>query len=142
MLVCFLVAIVAIALVGYEYFVANSISGYTKVSVTFAQTCSVKFGDTSAYNLTFLPLLPDPDISWGSSPTQGTTIQVSEGNSTKYFDPNDGARYTFSGLQIVVGNANFKQVDSNRQVYLSLYVKSSITNSKPIISLTPYSGTN
>ena len=131
-----------IAIVGYEFFIVNSLSGYTKVSVTFAQTCSIKFANTAQYNITFLPLLPGPEFpsTVAQQVAQCTTIQVSADNSTRYFGATQGARYSFSGLQMVVGNASSKQVNSNREIYLTLYVKSTVSNSKPTISSTPYSG--
>ena len=127
------VAIVAAAIVGYEFFVVNSLSGYTKVSLTPAQTYSIKFGNTVPYNITFLlNAFPEPNV--GVSVAQDTTIQVPADNSIKYFDTIQGARYSFSGLQMVVGSASFTQ--------LILYVESTVSNSEPIISSRPYSGTH
>jgi hypothetical protein len=138
--VVLLVAVIAAAIVGYEFFIVNSLSGYTKVSLAPVETYSVKFGNTAPYNITFLLLLPNPNVSGGVSVAQDTTLQVIVDNAIKYFDTIQGARYSFSGLQMVVGSANFKQVNSNREVYLTLYVKSTVSNSEPIISSMPYSG--
>jgi hypothetical protein len=118
------VAIVVIAIVSYEFFIANSLSGYTQVSITPAQTCSIEFGGTAHYNIHFfLPLPPPLPIK---VVPQDLSFQVSTDNSSKYFDTIQGARYSFSGLQIVVGSVTFDK--------LILYVKSSNTTSKPIIS--------
>jgi len=117
-------AIVVAAIVGYEFFVANSFSGYTKVSVTpDPQPYSIEFGSTVQYNITFVLPLPSPS---GGVVPQDLTFQVSTDNSTKNFGTIQGARYSFSGLQIVVGSVTFEK--------LVLYVKSTVSNSKPIIS--------
>ena len=126
-------AIVVAAIVGYEFFIVNSLSGYTKVSLTPAQTYSIKFGNTAPYNITFLPnAFPEPGVR--ITVAQDTTIQVIADNSIKYFDTIQGAKYSFSGLQMVVGSASFTQ--------LILYVKSTVSNSEPMISSMPYSGTH
>ena len=130
--VVLLVAIVVIAIVGYEFFIVNSLSGYTKVSLTPSEIYSTKFINTVPYNITFLLILPGPNA--GVSVAQDTTIQVSADNSIKYFDTIQGARYSFSGLQTVVGSASFTR--------LILYVKSTVSKSEPIISSMPYSGTH
>ncbi len=55
MLVSLVAAIVVIATVSYEFFVANSLSGYTKITLTpwSYPPCSVKFGNTSYYIVFF-----------------------------------------------------------------------------------------
>ena len=56
MAVVFLLAVAVTALVGYEFFVANSLSGYTKITLTpysYPPT-SVKFDNTSYYIVFFL----------------------------------------------------------------------------------------
>ena len=109
--------VIIVAIFSYEFFVANSLSGYTKISVTspqfisinFDNTVSVKFGNT-VYYITFL----------------NPAFQVYNDNSSKGFGAIQGAKYSFSGLQIVVGTVNGDK--------LILYVKSTFSNSKPIIS--------
>jgi hypothetical protein len=113
-------AVIIVAIFGYEFFVANSLSGYTKVSITssqpysinFSNTASAKFGNT-VYYITFLH----------------SVFQVLFDNSSRGFGAIQGAKYSFSGLQIVVGSVNDNQ--------LILYVKSTISNSEPIISSMP-----
>ena len=110
--VVLVVAVIVIAIVGYEFFVANSLSGYTKVSITTPnQPYSIKFGAVQ-YNITFQYGLPTP--SGGAV----FGFQVSTDNSSKGFGATQAAKYSFSGLQIVVGSVN-----SN---HLILYVKSSV----------------
>jgi hypothetical protein len=125
MLVSFLVAIVVIAIVGYEYFVVNSLLGYTKISITPSQPYSIKFGNTVEYIYYTLPL-PGPFVI---SP-QDLTFQVSTDDSSGYFGTYfgtiQGARYSFSGLQIVVGNVTFDKI--------VLYVKPSGATSEAITS--------
>ncbi len=120
--VVLVVAIVVIAIVGYEFFIVNSLSGYTKVSLTYAQTYSIKFGST-VYYITY------NDVQNGfvsSMPVFQVTAQTLINNSSQSFGANQGERPSFSGLQMVVGNVN-----SNQMI---LYVKSTISSSKPIIS--------
>ena len=141
-LVSLVVAVVVVATVGYEFFVANSLSGYTKITLTpyTNPPCSVKFGNTSYYIIFFLigksvdgmPSMntpPDPFF-------QVTTEQTLIINSNESFRATQGARYSFEGLQIMVGNANVTLGDRtyHQNDQLILYVKSTISNSKPIIS--------
>ena len=132
------VAIVIIAIVSYEFFVANSLSDYTKITLTPLsntvehQPFSIKFGNT-AYYITFYYTQKNGFPSPSNTPSpvfQVTTEQTLIINSTESFDAVQGARYSFEGLQIVVGS-----VDSNQ---LILYVKSTISSSEPIISPSPY----
>jgi hypothetical protein len=110
--VVFVVAFVAITIVGYEFFAATSLSGYTKVSITTPnQPHSIKFSNTVQYNITFLLGLPTP--SGGGV----FGFRVSTDNSSKDFGATQGAKHIFSGLQIVVGNVSSDQ--------LVLYVKPS-----------------
>lgn len=57
MLVSLVVAIVVIATVSYEFFVANSLSSYTKITLTPLsadyQPCSIKFDNTTYYIVFF-----------------------------------------------------------------------------------------
>lgn len=123
--VVLVVAVVVASIVGYEFFVANSLSGYTKVSITPVQSYSIKFGNTIEYIYYTLPL-PGPNVI---SP-QDLTFQVSTDNSSgyfgTYFGTTQGARYSFSGLQIVVGNVTYDKI--------VLYVKPSSATSEPITS--------
>jgi hypothetical protein len=114
--VVLVVAIVIMAFIGNEFFTVNSLSGYTKITLTPLpsialdyQPCSIKFGN-DVYYITFLH----------------SDFQVLINNSSEGFGAIQGARYSFSGLQMIVGNINSNQ--------LILYVKSTISNSKPIIS--------
>jgi hypothetical protein len=120
--VVLLVAIVVIAFFGYEFFIVNSLSGYTKISLTPSQTYSIRFGSTAQYNISYNLPLPGPN---GIVP-QDLTIQVYVDGSFKNFQTIKGARYSYSGLQIVVGSVTFDKI--------VLYVKSSNTTSEPIIS--------
>ncbi len=124
--VVLLVAFVVIAFVGYEILVANSLSGYTKVSITqINQPYSIKFGAVQ-YNITL-------GYTFSLAPIVGSNFAfvVSEDNSSKGFAAIQGHRCSFSGLQIVVGTINSNQTYSQQ---LILYVKSAISNSEPIIS--------
>jgi hypothetical protein len=114
--VVLLVAVGTIAIFGYEFFVANSLSGYTKISITPSQPYSVKFGNTVQYNITFLlNPFPNPNVKDGGSISQNSWLQVSIDNISKVFEPIQGAKYSFQGLQIVVGSVKSSQ--------LILYVK-------------------
>ena len=119
-------AVVVIAFVGYEFFVANSLSGYTKVTITHInKPYSIKFG-TVPYNITL-------DYTFSLAPIAGTNFAfvVATDNSSKGFAAIQGHRYSFSGLQIMVGSINSNQSYSQQ---LILYVQSTVSNSKPIIS--------
>ncbi len=135
-LVSLVVAIVVIATVSYEFFVANSLSGYTKITLSpwCYPPCTVKFGNTSYYIVFFYigkSMEEYPSINTPPNPFfQVTTEQTLIINSNESFGAIQGARYSFEGLQIVVGSVN---VNSNQ---LILYVKSTISSSEPIISLT------
>jgi len=107
--------------------VADSLSGYTKVSLTYAQTYSIKFGST-VYYITY------NDVQNGfvaTMPIFQVTGQTLINNSSQSFEARQGLRCSFSGLQMVVDNAN-----SNQMI---LCVKSTVSNSKPIISPIPTS---
>jgi hypothetical protein len=124
--VVLVVAVVVIATVGYEFFVANSLSGYTKVSITtLNQPYSIKFGAVQ-YNITL-------GYTFFLGPIVGSNFAfvVSIDNSSKGFAAIQGHRYSFSGLQIVVGSINSNQSYSQQ---LILYLKSTVSNSEPIIS--------
>ena len=131
--VVLLVTVVVIAVVGYEFFVADSLSGYTKVSLTIAQTYSIKFGNT-VYYITYDDVLNGIPATM---PVFQVTAQTLINNSTQSFGANQGGRPSFAGLQMVVDSVN-----SNRMI---LYVKSTVSNSEPIISSvyspTPYPST-
>ena len=116
-----LVAIVVIAIAGYEFFVANSLSGYTEMTLIANQPNSIKFGNN---NYGFLYSSPNGYNIYVFSVT--TTANLSE-----FFNATKGAKYYFSGLQILVGNVNSKQ--------LILYVKPSSVNSEPTTSPMPAS---
>jgi hypothetical protein len=138
--VVFIVAVVVAAFFGYEFFVANSLSGYTKITLTpwCYPPCSVKFGNTSYYIVFFLigktvdgaPAINTPPNPFFQVTTEETLII----NSNESFGAIQGAKYSFGGLRIVVGSV---KVNSNPNVnsnQLILYVKSTISNSEPIIS--------
>ncbi len=116
------VAVIVAAILSYEFFVADSLSGYTKVSLTYAQTYSIKFGST-VYYITYNDV---QDGMTATMPIFQVTAQTLINNSSQSFGANQGDRPSFSGLQMVVGNVN-----SNQMI---LYVKSTSSNSKPIIS--------
>ena len=125
--VVLVMAVAVGAIFGYEFFVADSLSGYTKVSLTYAQTYSIKFGNT-AYYITY------NDVQNGmiaTMPIFQVTAQTLINNSSQSFEARQGLRCSFSGLQMVVDNAN-----SNQMI---LCVKSTVSNSKPIISPIPTS---
>ncbi len=105
------VSIVVIALFGYEFFAANSLSGYTKVPITPSQPYSIKFDNISSL-VTFQNLLPSP------SGGQNISFQVLVNNSSQGFVAIQGAKYSFAGLHIVVSNFTSDQ--------LVLYVKPSV----------------
>ena len=133
-LVSLVVAIVIIATFSYEFFAANSLSGYTKITLAPLSypPCSVKFGNTSYYMVFFLvgksfggaPLINIPPDPFFQITTQQTLII----NSNESFRAIQGAKYSFEGLRIVVSSVN---VTSNQ---LILHVKSTISSSAPIIS--------
>ena len=137
MLVSLVVAIVVIATVSYEFFVANSLSGYTKIALTIWTNppCSVKFGNTSYYIIFFLighsfdgaPLINTPPDPFFQVTTQQTLIV----NTNESFRAIQGAKFSFEGLRIVVGNVNVTSITSYQ---LTLYVKSTVSSAKPIIS--------
>jgi hypothetical protein len=118
------VAVIVAAILSYEFFIANSLSGYTKVSLTSAQTYSIKFGST-VYYVTFFYSYVHNGMS-ASMPIFQVTAQTFISNSSQGFGANQGTRCSFSGLQMVVGSVN-----SNQMI---LYVKSSMSNAKPIVS--------
>ena len=125
--VVLVMAVAVGAIFGYEFFVADSLSGYTKVSLTYAQTYSIKFGNT-VYYITY------NDVQNGmiaTMPIFQVTAQTLINNSSQSFEARQGLRCSFSGLQMVVDNAN-----SNQMI---LCVKSTVSNSKPIISPIPTS---
>ena len=125
--VVLVMAVAVGAIFGYEFFVADSLSGYTKVSLTYAQTYSIKFGNT-VYYITY------NDVQNGfvaTMPIFQVTGQTLINNSSQSFEARQGLRCSFSGLQMVVDNAN-----SNQMI---LCVKSTVSNSKPIISPIPTS---
>ncbi len=100
--------------------------------------CTVKFGNTSYYIVFFLigkTVDGAPAINTPPNPffqvTTGETLII---NSNESFGAIQGAKYSFGGLRIVVGSV---KVNSNPNVnsnQLILYVKSTISNSEPIIS--------
>jgi hypothetical protein len=130
--VLFSLAVIIIALVGYEFYLADSLSSYTKITLTpwsYPQT-SVKFGDTSYYfgksDDSGRPLIDTPSDPF----FQVTREQTLVINQNESFRAIQGAKYTFSGLQIVVGSIDA----SSNTNQLTLYIKSTISNSEPIIS--------
>lgn len=145
-LVSLLVAVVVVATVGYEFFVANSLSGYTKIILTnfTYPPCSVKFGNTSYYIIFVLigksvdgmPSMNTPPDPFFQVTTEQTLIL----NLNESFRAIQGAKYSFEGLRIVVSNVTRLPMlvgDENIPSYtyqLTLYVKSTISSSQPIIS--------
>lgn len=135
--VLFSLAVIVIALVGYDFYLADSLSSYTKITLppwSYPPT-SVKFDDASYYLVYFLigksadsgcPLIDTPSDPF----FQVTREQTLVINQNECFRAIQGAKYTFDGLQIIVGNVN---VSSNSN-QLTLYIKSTISNSEPIIS--------
>ena len=110
------VAVIVAAILSYEFFIANSLSGYTKVSLTYAQTYSIKFGST-VYYITY------NDVQNGfvsTMPVFQVTAQTLVNNSSQNFEARQGLRCSLSGLQMMVGRVNSNQI--------ILYVKSTISN--------------
>jgi hypothetical protein len=134
-----IIAVVVAAFFGYEFFVANSLSGYTKITLTpwCYPPCSVNFGNASYYIVFFLigkSVDGMPSINTPPNPFfQVTAEETLIINQNESFVAIQGAKYSFGGLQIVVGSV---KVNSNPNVnsdQLILYVKSTISNSEPII---------
>lgn len=129
--VALIVAVIVVAVAAYEFYEANLVSryakmGYTKIVLTLPnQPYSIIFG-AAHYNITLQP------IGYYTGPTYGETesvgFQVSTDNNSTQIIPTQGDKYSFSGLQIVAGSVNIKQLT------LTLYVKSATSKSKPIIS--------
>ncbi len=65
---------------------------------------------------------------------QVTTEQTLIINQNESFGAIQGARYSFEGLQIVVDSVNVTSNPNVNSDQLILYVKSTISNSEPIIS--------
>jgi hypothetical protein len=124
-LVSLVVAIVVIAIVGYKFFIVNSLSGYTKISITPVQPFSIKFGNTVEYICYTLPL-PGPFVPVPQDLSFQVSTDDASGYFGTYFGTIQGARYSFSGLQIVVGKVTFDKI--------VLYVKPSGATSEPITS--------
>jgi hypothetical protein len=133
-IVAFLLAVVVIATIGIEFFLANSLWGYSKVYLipySYPPT-SVKFGNTSYYILFYLvgksdgggPIIGAPPDPFFHITTEQTLII----DSNQSFRAIQGAKYSFEDLRIVVGSVN---VTSHE---LILYFKSSISSAEPIIS--------
>ena len=113
--VVLVVAVVVAAIVGYEFFMANSLSGYTKVSITsLYKPYSIKFGAVQ-YNITL-------GYTFILGPTVGSNFAfvVSMDNSSKGFAAIPGHRYSYAGLELVVGSMNSNQSYSQQ---LILYIK-------------------
>jgi hypothetical protein len=113
--VVLLVAVVVVAIASYDFIEANSLSGYTKVTITTVnQPNSIKFGSFQ-YNITL-------GYTFALGPIVGSNFAfvVSTDNSSKGFAAIQGHRYSFSGLQIVVGSISSNQTYSQQ---LILYVK-------------------
>ena len=138
--VVLLVAIVDIAFVGYEFFVANSLSGYTKITLTPWRypPCTIKFGNTSYFIVFFLigqSVDGGPSINTPPNPFfQVTSEQTLIINENESFGAIQGAKYSFGGLRIVVGSVKVTSNPNVNSNQLILYVKSTISNSEPIIS--------
>ncbi len=154
--VAVLLAVVVLAMVGYEVFVANSLSGYTKITLNpyTNPPCSVKFGNTTYYIIFFLIGNTDewgmPSLNTPPDPYfQVTTKQTLIVYRNQSFTATPGARYSFEGLQIVVGSVNTSWISPPNPLYqqntdqLILYVKSTTSSSAPIVSpiATPISPT-
>jgi len=128
-------AVIVLSIVGYQFYLANSLSSFAEIILTpwFYPPTSVKFDDTSYYIVYILigksadsgrPLIDVPSDPFFQV-TTGQTVVV---NLNQSFPATQGAKYSYEGLQIVVGNVNltFNQ--------LTLYVKSTTSHSEPIIS--------
>ncbi len=132
--VLFSLAVLAIAVAGYEFFLANSLSGYTEITLTpwsYPPT-SVEFADGSYYLVYFLigksadsgrPLIDAPSDHFFQVMREQTLVI----NRNASYAATPGAKYSFDGLQIVLGSVN----DSDQ---LTLYIKSATSSSEPIIS--------
>jgi hypothetical protein len=116
--VVLVMAVAGAAFVGYEFFVFKSLSGYIKVTLTQHELYSIQFSNNTVYHISYGDEILHVDRA-------NYEIYIYNDSSVKDFDAIQGARASFEGLQIVVGNVNDNQ--------LILYVKSGISNSKPII---------
>ena len=132
------IAVVVAAFFGYEFFAANSLLGYTKITLTpwSYPPCSVKFGNTSYYIVFFLieeSVYGMPAINTPPNPFfQVTTEETLIINQNESFGATQGDKYSFGGLRIVVGSVKVSNLNVNSD-QLILYVKSTISNSEPII---------
>jgi hypothetical protein len=132
--VLFSLSVIAMAVVGIEFFLAGSLSSYTEITLT--PWCyppnSIKFDNNSYYIIFFLvgkSVGGVPSINAPSDPFfQVTTEQTLIINQNQSFPAIQGAKYSFEGHQVVVGSVNVTSPQ------LTLYVKSTISNSEPIIS--------
>ena len=123
--VTFIVAVIIVAIFSYEFFMVNSLSGYTKVTITALRApYSIEFGALH-YNIS---LLQDYILN---SPALNLVVFVTTYNSSQSFAAIQGHRYSFSGLQIVVGSMN---INESYSLQLILYIKCTSSNSKPTIS--------
>lgn len=126
-------SVVVAAFVGYEYFVVDSLSGYTKITLTklSEESISVEFNNGFQYNISFgYVIVPEANSNganlWFYVVTNQSLDVHPDGYALENFAAVQGHRYSFQGLQIIVGSAK-----SN---LLILYVKYSSSNSKPILS--------
>jgi len=132
--------VVAAAFFGYEFFLANSLSGYSKITLTpwSYPPCSVKFGNTSYYIVFFLigkSVDGMPSMNTAPNPFfQITTEETLTINQNESFGAIQGAKYSFGELRILVGSVNVTSNPNVNSDQLILYVKSAISNSEPIIS--------
>jgi len=115
LLVSLVVAIAVIAIVSYEFLNANSLAGYTKVTInTMNQPYFIRLGSVQ-YNITLM-------YTYSLGPIVGSNFGfvVSFDNSSKGFAAIQGHRYSYAGLELVVGSMNSNQTYSQQ---LILYVK-------------------
>ena len=124
MTVVLLVTIVVVGIASYEFFIVNSLPGYTKLTITALRApYSIEFG-AFHYNISLMEdyILYSPALNF---------VFVTTYNSSQSFDSIQGHGYSFSGLQIVVGSMS---INESYSFQLILYLKCTYSNSKPTIS--------
>ena len=111
--VVLVMAVAVGAIFGYEFFVADSLSGYTKVSLTYAQTYSIKFGST-VYYITY------NDVQNGfvaTMPIFQVTAQtpLSQGRFSEALEQNEKARELNPASYSIVADRGWMLFNSGKK---------------------------